>query len=311
MTQYRRILTIDGGGIKGVFPAAFLATVEEKLGEQLGEYFDLIAGTSTGGIIALALGLRIPAKTTLALYLEKGTSIFPPGRGRSWVSCLWKPKWDSAPLREILKEIFGDSRLGDSRNRLVIPALSGHTGKVYVYKTRHSPRFEFDYKEQVKDVAMSTAAAPIFFAPHIMHDGRLLVDGGMWANNPLGMAVVEAIGVLGWPKESIKVLSLGCTSSPFTPEKSGYKRPFSLATYVTELFMQGQSHGSYGTAKILIGEKNIIRINPETPTGRYTLDDITHLKGLQGIASELAREHFPILKSSFFHEPAEDFIPCP
>jgi hypothetical protein len=309
MSQYRKILTIDGGGIKGVFPAAVIARIEEMLSKPLGEYFDLIAGTSTGGIIALALGLRIPAKNVLSLYLERGSKIFPPGRGRSILGCLCKPKWNSAPLKDALDDTFGDLKLGDSLNRLVIPALSGQTGKVYIYKTRHHPRFEIDYKAQVVDVAISTSAAPIYFKPHLMSDGRLLVDGGMWANNPLGMAIVEAIGVLGWPKEEIRALSLGCTTSAFNPEEKGFIRPFRLASYIINLFMQGQSHSSYGTAKILIGGGNIVRVNPETPQGRYSLDDTSRLSELEGLASETIRESFPRLKRDFFLEQAEAFVP--
>jgi patatin-like phospholipase/acyl hydrolase len=72
----RRILTIDGGGIKGVFPAAFLATLENELGAPIGDYFDLIAGTSTGGIIAMGLGLGLTARELHGLYRDAGRRIF-------------------------------------------------------------------------------------------------------------------------------------------------------------------------------------------------------------------------------------------
>jgi len=72
----RKILSIDGGGIKGVFPASFLTTIEDSIGDRVSNYFDLIVGTSTGGIIALGLGLGLPAKDILSFYEEKGSAIF-------------------------------------------------------------------------------------------------------------------------------------------------------------------------------------------------------------------------------------------
>lgn len=142
----RRILAIDGGGIKGVFPASFLAALEETLGlENVGEYFDLIVGTSTGGIIALGLGLEISGRNILTFYEEHGPSIFSGSRKlrgyRSWL----KPKYDPLPLRGALATVFGTKRLGDSARRLAIPSLDLAKGEVHIWKTPHHPRFQTDH----------------------------------------------------------------------------------------------------------------------------------------------------------------------
>ena len=92
--------------------------------------------------------------------------------------------------------------------------MSLETGEVYIHKTAHHPRFERDYRERVVDVALATAAAPTYFPTHRSAAGLPLIDGGMWANNPTGLATVEAIGVLGWERTSLRVLSLGCTEEP-------------------------------------------------------------------------------------------------
>lgn len=95
----RRILTIDGGGIKGVFPAAFLAAIEDEIGRPVVEHFDLVAGTSTGGIIALALGLGMSARDVLQLYLETGHQIFPRRRLPRQLRGLLRARYSNMPLR--------------------------------------------------------------------------------------------------------------------------------------------------------------------------------------------------------------------
>src|SRR5688572_7736617 len=101
----RRILAIDGGGIKGAFPAAFLAQIEERVGEPIADYFDLIAGTSTGGIIALGLGLGLSAKEILELYEKNGRRIFPHSLGFSFRG-VFRAKYAKAALPDVLKEVF-------------------------------------------------------------------------------------------------------------------------------------------------------------------------------------------------------------
>ena len=210
----KRILTIDGGGIKGIFPAAFLATVEDTIEDNIANYFDLIVGTSTGGIIALSLGLGLSAKEILMFYEEHGPLIFRGNRLLRWLRWFGFSKYSSAPLKEALEACFGDKKLGDSKKRLVIPSLNLENGEVHIYKTAHQSRLERDYKERVVDVALATASAPTYFPTHRSVAGIPLMDGGMWANNPVGMSVVEAITLLDWPRNSLKVLSLGCTAAP-------------------------------------------------------------------------------------------------
>src|SRR5437867_798455 len=128
----KRILSIDGGGIKGVLPAAFLAAIEETIGRPIAEYFDLIAGTSTGGIIALGLGLGMSAGDIMHFYEELGPTVF--GGNRLWrtVRRAGLSAYTSAPLRVALEAKFGDRRLGESLNRLVIPSVNLETGEVYI-----------------------------------------------------------------------------------------------------------------------------------------------------------------------------------
>lgn len=109
-----RILSIDGGGIRGVFPAAVLAELESRFlgGASIANHFDMIAGTSTGGIIALALAHGMTARQALDIYIERGERIFPPAAGKGKISRLlrwWsRPKHDQSALTTELLRIFGD-----------------------------------------------------------------------------------------------------------------------------------------------------------------------------------------------------------
>lgn len=306
-----RILAIDGGGIKGVFPMALLASVEEEVEGSVGQFFDLIVGTSTGGIIALGLGLGFTAKELLSFYEELGNQIFAGNRFFRLLRSIGVSKYNQSPLRMALEAKFSDLRLGNSKIRLVIPALDLETGEVHVFKTAHHPRFQKDYKEKIVDVALATAAAPTYFPTHRNSSGIPLVDGGMWANNPAGTAVVEAIGVLEWNRSDLKVLSLGCTSSPLN---IGIGRRIGLgwgywAFKVADVFMSGQSSASLGTAQLLAGHENVIRISPTVPPNRFGLDIVKEIDSLKGLGFSEARKALPKIKPVFLARPAEEFVP--
>ena len=302
----KRILAIDGGGIKGAFPASFLATVEDSIGDRVANYFDLIVGTSTGGIIALGLGLELSAQEILAFYEAFGPRVFGGNHRLGW----FRSKYDSAPLKEALEACFGEKELGYSKKRLVIPSLNLENGEVYIYKTAHHRRLERDYKEKAVNVALATTAAPTYFPTHRSAAGTPLIDGGLWANNPVGAAVVEAITVLDWPRDSLKVLSLGCTE----PLNVNWGRRIPLgkpywAFKLLDVFLHAQSHGSLGTAKLLAGHDNIIRIAPSVSHGRFSLDGTKEINSLKGLGHSEARDALPKLREVFLSNPVEPFNP--
>jgi hypothetical protein len=319
MSSIRRILAIDGGGIKGAMPAAFLAQIEEVTGERVVDHFDLIAGTSTGGIIALGLALGLPAREILEFYKSHGPAIFAQqqenrfarfaakcGRGLRWFCA--GPKYSAEPLRRALTDAVGTRRIGECSTRVIIPAYQADRRAVYVFKTAHHPRFEFDYKIKAVDVLMATAAAPTFLPTHETDHGIRLIDGGIWANNPAGMAAVEAIGVLGWDPGSTRMLSLGCCQQVAVPKSD--RGAIRLAFDMVDLFMQGQSVSSTGTAKILLTPDNFHRIDPPFPKNFFTLDGVAKISELAGIGASCAREELPMIRKEFLFDKREAFEPC-
>lgn len=306
-----RILSIDGGGIKGVFPAAFLAAIENQIEDQIYKYFDLIAGTSTGGIIALGLGLGLSATQLAELYVDRGARIFPVSRRTRWAKLqnfFSRSKYSSEPLFSALREVFGESKLGDSRVPLLIPTLSGISGKIHVYKTPHQPRLEMDWKTSAIDVALATSAAPTYLPPHISPQGVPFLDGGLWANNPTGMAVVEAIVNLSADRSDIEVLSLGCTAEPKDFSAVGGAQ-IRWARLALEAAMTGQTFASMGTAALLVGHDHITRINPTVAPGRFSLDDTSGIQNLYAFGYEEARNEIPILRERFFLDVARPYKP--
>jgi patatin-like phospholipase/acyl hydrolase len=218
-----KILSIDGGGIKGLYSSTILAGIEKQNG-PISEHFNMICGTSTGGIIALALAIGIPARDIANFYMTKGPLIFPPMNKLSGLLTIFKQsfirsKYSDRELRKSLEDLFRDKTIKDIEHPIVlIPTMNLTTGENVVIKSPHQPHFTRDGKHLLVDVALATSAAPTFFPLATMKtfDGAQLIDGGMWANNPSLLGIVEALRYyVGNNKryEQFKLLSLANISN--------------------------------------------------------------------------------------------------
>jgi predicted acylesterase/phospholipase RssA len=208
-----RILSIDGGGIRGLIPASILAAFEAESGKRIHELFDVVVGTSTGGLIALALTTpgadgrspRYSADDVVQLFQRRGREIFAP---RWWrrVLPVRKAPYPSANLEAILREYFGDALLSQSLIEVGIPAYNIEQRRPHIFSSRvakhenrQGQRTDDFY---VRDIARATTAAPTYFMPACIfpvgreeHDAdrQALVDGGLFANNPAFTALVEGL----------------------------------------------------------------------------------------------------------------------
>ncbi len=314
-----RILSIDGGGIRGVFPAAFLAELESRFlgGASIANHFDMIAGTSTGGIIALALAHGMTARQALNIYLERGERIFPPAAALSKVPrtlrWVFKPKHDQAALKEELLRIFGDKVLDDAVTRLVIPSFEGRHGEPFLYKTPHHPDYQKDRHKKFAHVALHTTAAPSYY-PGVEDDGYVMIDGGVWANNPVMNALVDGLACFDLAREDVRILSLGTGEATFTVDERArnggikdwaFMRSFNAAA-------RAQSRNALGQAYLLVGKNNVARIDvPESDTP-IAMDDVQRsVRELPMVARSLVEGAGHHIERVFLDGAVEKFIRCP
>lgn len=270
------ILSIDGGGIRGIFAARYLSKIEEDIKRPIYEYFDLITGTSTGGIIALALAKGVSAKEIEELYVENGERIFKPKNmllSKLKIDSFFSCKYDNSELKRLLIKTFGDSRLKDAYTFLCIPAVEHNKAKPRVFKTPHSPWLHTDANISMVDVALSTAAAPTYLKAHSIDGHDCKLDGGLWANNPVLIGIVEAIKNKV-ALDKIKVLSIGTGTNIYDANNSkafnGGLIKWNKA--LVEVMLNVQSEGALFTAKHLIGN-NLKRID-FVPSHKLSLDSV-------------------------------------
>lgn len=308
MSNKFQILSLDGGGIKGIFSAAVLAKLEDDLQTDITKHFDLIVGTSTGGIIALGLGIGMRPHEILKFYLDNGITVFPSGVYR-WLRHWVKFKYDSEPFEVALQKCFGNKLLGESNKRLVIPSYNIGEDDVYLFKTSHHERLKRDYKVPIWQVARATSAAPTYFSSFKGIDGMRLVDGGVWANNPTYVGIAEAVSMLGQPIESVYCFSLGTTLEvkrrhPYL-DKGGL---FQWRKEASEVILRAQSIGVHTQALHLLGQGKVVRLDPSVPEGLFSLDRASHDE-LMAKAAHESRKFSPEFKERFMGHVADEFKP--
>ncbi len=263
-----KILSIDGGGIKGLYPSTILEHFEEKFNCHISDHFDLICGTSTGGLIALALSLKIPAKTISEFYMTKGKLIFPnrPIRG-FFKQILWGGKFTDKEIKKALKEIFEERKIEESNNLLCIPSYSYTDAQPRVFKFDHKEHeLDRDNKAYYVDVALATSAAPTYFplCEIDYFDRKQYVDGGVWANNPTLVGLIEALSYFvgkGKEYDNIKLMSISCLTLS-SGKETGLNRYRSFVKWRSDLFDTFNTAQSFFTNYFMdkIKELNDVKI---------------------------------------------------
>lgn len=343
-----RILSIDGGGIRGIIPAKVLALLEEELGKlgkstRICDYFDMICGTSTGGIIAIGLGLGMSASDILKLYVENAKTIFPHKSMVQKGHRILKGKslYDRDVLKKLVTEAYEKAsgarpaKIGHSHTRLCIPVYDAHKGAMHVLKTSHHPELIEDYQMPAVDVAMSTAAAPVYFDSYDYSynsvDGNQkmvysnMVDGGIMANNPTIIGYIEAIHALNVKPENLAILSLGTGSNLLSDLPKTLTANYWL--YKDKLFrlydLISSAQADYTSNLMKFFQKGIGTSGEElfiydrlqysfSNNDEVSMDDSTSqaLIHLEGIGQKLYRDHATALMRTYFQNTKEPFEPC-
>lgn len=283
-------------------------------GNDLTDYFDLLAGTSTGGIVTLGLGVGRSAQDMLDLYLNRGGEIFPPSRFvklRLILGGFRRPVFDRDRLDRILEQELGDAGFWEVNTRMCVPAVEGNYGEVYIYRTPHHPDYRQDWRRSVVEVARATSAAPVYLEA-VEQSGYALVDGGLFANDPIMVALVDALACFDVPRDRIKILSLGCLKDAWNLHNLQSLGKGWLAWTLRAYEVTGslQSQNAQGQAGLLAGPENILRIDAPQPTRRISLDDWVRARTeLPGIADLLLKEYLDQANQMFFERKVEAYTP--
>lgn len=219
-----RILALSGGGYLGLYTAVVLARLEQKLGEPLARRFDLIAGTSVGGLLAMALAFEVPVAALVDLFRARGEEVFsarrlPSGAVSRLIDLtrsVMGPKYSGAALRSELHKLFGDRTLAQALHAVVVPAVDVTRSETKVFKTPHVAASHGDETCKAVDVMMATSAAPAYF-PSVMIAGRLYADGGLFAVAPDQVAMHEAEHFMHVNPNRVRMVSIGTATASYQP----------------------------------------------------------------------------------------------
>jgi cGAMP-activated phospholipase len=306
-----QILALSGGGYRGLFSARVLELMEEQYGGRIADRFDLIAGTSIGGILALALAARIPAADLKGLLVKHGREIF---RSRGPLASWFGAKYGNQQLKDLLarEEYLGKRLLGDSGTRLLIPAVNYTTGTPQVFKTPHHENFARDHRLKMVDVGMATSAAPTFFPIYEM-ESQQYVDGGLVANAPGLLAVHEARSFLGQEQKDIYVLAIGTVTSQVTsdPTKPLDRGKVRWAGRIFELTISAQESLSKFMLRHSLGDRylDVDVLVTEAQSASVALDktDEAATSVLLGRANHVAQQFFgrADFRTFMTHKPGE------
>ena len=335
-----RILALAGGGLRGAFAIGVLAELEKRLDAPLSEYFDLIAGTSTGSITASALCCGMSAADVETFYTKHSEAIFhardpyvPKARYR-WIyptarkllgrrakmnlDHFFQSRYCPFRLTESMEDGFGDQRMRDAdRCRLIVPAVNLTDGVTAVFRTPHLPieRPEYDYR--IADIIVAAAAAPTYFPHKTLPDGKDYADGGLWAIDPGVVALSEAARILaegkpetddGLDLSQVEMLSIGTGQSTYSLTPPGGDAGMLFwSRHVAEVMSISQVQGTQLPLSIVLG-KRYHHLNFPLSDSSWTLDNTAATKPLFAEGHRVGGEVFERLAPRFFAERTEKYV---
>lgn len=312
-----KVLSIDGGGIRGIIPAMVLTEIEKRTQKPISELFDLIAGTSTGGI--LALGLTKPnaqgkpqysAKDLISLYETEGEQIFSRSvwhKIHSGASLVGE-KYPTDGIEKVLDKYFGRARLKEALTEVLIPSYELERRLPFFFKSRDA-KLNRSYDFPMKQVARATAAAPTYFEPFKLEidasDYYALIDGGVYANNPTLCGFVEAKSAHP-DADDFLVVSLGTgeqTRRMLYDEVKGWGLAKWAQPILNVVFDGVSDVVDYQMKELLTpakdGSKRYYRFQTKLDKGSEYLDDAssTNIRILKLLAEDMIRYNNDTLKT--------------
>ena len=300
-----RILSLDGGGIRGVMTAWWLMQLEKRLGTPAADCFDLIAGTSTGAILGSALSRREPAASIVDLYRTRGREIFPSTAGRLWDRLgrtfsqgISAPKYSDDGLESALRRTLRDTTLGDldTSPRLLITTYNTITRQAVVLKSWKPEHARVPLWEAAK----ASCSAPTFFPAHVtdmLGANAPLIDGGVVANNPAGCAIAEGVklnrgrGAIPLSRFVVASFGTGESTRPITMKQAQEWGAVEWAIPVISVLMDGAADATHYIARQLIVPDQYVRLDTRLDKAFDDLDDAstTNIEALLNLAQDYLR----------------------
>ncbi|KAF3980718.1 MAG: patatin-like phospholipase family protein [Methylococcales symbiont of Iophon sp. n. MRB-2018] len=306
MEEKIRVLTLDGGGVRGYLSAKILFNLETLLNNEnneninIGQRFDLIVGTSTGGIIACALSIGKSAKEIFELYEILIPKVFTPiSKG------YFKNKYSSKALRKELDNILGDKELKDVITGLCITSVDVENSSPRFHKSNYFERNAPRQDEKLLDLALATSAAPTYFSLVDSKHSTNLTDGGVVANNPSLVGLIDAMQLTSNNIEQISLVSIGTGDQchmPYNVEKlknSGKLKWIyqSNSSPILELLMESQSKLAHFQTGFLLGDR-YIRLNPKLSV-TIELDSVDKIDSLKNLA-DISKKDLDMVQKLLF-----------
>ena len=296
--RLRKVLSIDGGGIRGIIPALVIAHLEKQAGKPAHELFDLMVGTSTGGMLALGLALSSEAgqplfdgKQMVKLYETHGGEIFEQSLWRKLrsVGGIFEEAYSHEALEAILARYFGARTLGDCGVPAMVTSYDIQHRRTVFLKSWHADHAQILCSE----AARATSAAPTYFEPASLSWGnshRTLIDGGVFMNSPSVSAYAEARKL--FPGEPIAMLSLG-TGELTRPIPYEEARTWGSALWVMSLLdcmFDGVSKAADHQMRLFLGER-YVRLQTSLHYASDDMDDASrgNIRNLKQTARELIK----------------------
>ncbi len=278
-----KILSLDGGGLRGVSSLTILQKLEEKVGRLLYEEYQLISGTSTGGLISCCLALGMKVGDILELYLKYADTIFPHHNGfiehLMEVKNIAAPKYSPAGVEKVFNIVLGDKKMSDLKTDILIPSYDLNAGRPLFFKSRNTDKFDF----KLYDICRATSAAPTYL-PSYSFSGFDCIDGGIFCNNPSLASLAEILkhydeyGLENNDINNISVMSVGTGHYQKTISKHDGEHSGELfwAKNAPDLMMSAVNDTIDYEIREILPDANYKRFCIEIKEAKYsTIDDST------------------------------------
>ena len=337
-----QVLAFDGGGIRGAFGIGLIAELEERLGRPIHEYFDLIAGTSTGAITGAGVAAGKTGAELVDFYEQHGRKIFTPREPhspRGWIRWFYplvkrllqkrtgqdfddffRAKYCPFALEDAFTHGFGAKTLAEVVDtRLIVPTVNLTTGNSHLFRSPHLPGIQGDNDVRLVDVLLAATAAPTYFPHKVMPNGQAYCDGGLWAVNPSVLAIAEAMKIKqqcnrencdpDFDTSDIRVLSIGTGDARYSLSPPGADAGIIYwAQHVADVMMNLQVEGIQSPLNFFLGER-YEAINFELPDESWALDNTSNIEELFRLGRTSAAQEFERLAPKFFDVAKKEFVP--